>query len=74
MGLLLIRPAELLLFLTGADSPSASPNAISPFQGLPPRKRRILSELEFACLARVIHKRREKHGFLLTAWVFLVER
>jgi REP element-mobilizing transposase RayT len=34
-------------------------------------RRRILSELEFACLARVIHERREEHGFLLTAWVFL---
>jgi putative transposase len=33
--------------------------------------RRILSESEFACLARVIHERREEHGFLLTAWVFL---
>jgi REP element-mobilizing transposase RayT len=33
--------------------------------------RRILSELEFACLARVIHERREEQGFLLTAWVFL---
>jgi len=34
-------------------------------------RRRILSESEFACLARVIHERREEHGFLLTAWVFL---
>jgi putative transposase len=34
-------------------------------------RRRILSELEFACLARVIHERREEHGFLLSAWVFL---
>ena len=34
-------------------------------------KRRILSALEFACLARVIDERRQKHGFLLTAWVFL---
>jgi REP element-mobilizing transposase RayT len=34
-------------------------------------RRRILSESEFACLARVIQERREEHGFLLTAWVFL---
>jgi REP element-mobilizing transposase RayT len=34
-------------------------------------RRRILSESEFACLARVIHERREEHGFLLSAWVFL---
>ena len=33
--------------------------------------RRHLSDLEFACLAQVIRKRREKHGFLLSAWVFL---
>lgn len=33
--------------------------------------RRILSEAEFACLARVIHERRVEHGFSLTAWVFL---
>lgn len=32
-------------------------------------RRRILSESEFVCLARVIHERREKHGFLLSAWV-----
>ena len=36
---------------------------------LPPR--RILSESEFACLARVIDERRKEHGFLLGAWVFL---
>src|SRR5208337_1176848 len=34
-------------------------------------RRRILSELEFACLARVVHERREEQGFLLTAWAFL---
>ena len=34
-------------------------------------ERRILEESEFACLARVIRERRRKHGFLLTAWVFL---
>lgn len=34
-------------------------------------KRRILWQSEFACLARVIQARREKHAFLLTAWVFL---
>ncbi len=32
---------------------------------------RILSESEFACLARVIHERRDEHGFLLSARVFL---
>ena len=30
-----------------------------------------LSEPEFAILAQVIWERREQHGFLLTAWVFL---
>ena len=34
-------------------------------------RRRILSEAEFACLARVVQERRAEHGFLLTAWVFL---
>jgi REP element-mobilizing transposase RayT len=34
-------------------------------------KRGILGESEFAWLARAIHERRAKHGFLLTAWVFL---
>ena len=34
-------------------------------------ERRIIEESEFACLARVIRERRRKHGFLLTAWVFL---
>ena len=34
-------------------------------------RRRMLSELEFSGLARVIDERRQKHGFLLTAWVFL---
>ena len=36
---------------------------------LPHRGR--LEEPEFECLARVIRERREKHHFLLTAWVFL---
>lgn len=36
---------------------------------LPHRER--LEEPEFECLARVIRERREKHHFLLTAWVFL---
>jgi len=34
-------------------------------------RRRILTPEEFAMLAQVIHERRAKHGFLLTAWVFL---
>jgi len=34
-------------------------------------RRRILSESEFICLARAIHRRRAKLGFRLTAWVFL---
>jgi REP element-mobilizing transposase RayT len=34
-------------------------------------KRKTLAEPEFACLARVIHERREEHGFLVTAWVLL---
>jgi putative transposase len=34
-------------------------------------RRRPLGEAEFARLARVIRERRQKHGFLLTAWVFL---
>ena len=34
-------------------------------------RRGILSESEFACLARVIHERREEHGFLLRAGVLL---
>jgi putative transposase len=34
-------------------------------------RRRNLGESEFAWLARVIRERRRKHGFLLTAWVFL---
>src|ERR1017187_6520056 len=33
--------------------------------------RQKLSDSAFACLARVIGERRRKHGFLLTAWVFL---
>ena len=36
---------------------------------LPHRER--LGEREFECLARVVRERREKHHFLLTAWVFL---
>jgi REP element-mobilizing transposase RayT len=36
---------------------------------LPHRER--LEEPEFECLARVVRERREKHHFLLTAWVFL---
>ncbi len=34
-------------------------------------RRRMLSDSEFALLARAIQERREEHGFLLTAWVFL---
>jgi putative transposase len=34
-------------------------------------RRRILSDAEFAGLARVMGERRRKHGFLLPAWVFL---
>jgi putative transposase len=34
-------------------------------------KRRLLSDPDFACLARVVRERRIKHRFLLTAWVFL---
>jgi REP element-mobilizing transposase RayT len=34
-------------------------------------RRGILSESGFACLARVVQERREEHGFLLSAWVFL---
>ena len=33
--------------------------------------RGVLTASEFACLCEVIHERREKHGFLLSAWVFL---
>jgi putative transposase len=33
--------------------------------------RRLLTEAEFDCLARVVRERREKYHFLLTAWVFL---
>ena len=35
------------------------------------RCRGALEESEFQCLARVVRERREKHQFLLTAWVFL---
>lgn len=35
--------------------------------------RRTLSESEFALLAQVMRERREQHGFLLTAWVFLLD-
>jgi REP-associated tyrosine transposase len=31
----------------------------------------MFDEAELECLARVIRERRTKHGFLLTAWVFL---
>ena len=34
-------------------------------------RRLILSDSEFATLAEVIVQRREEHGFVLTAWVFL---
>lgn len=34
-------------------------------------RRRILSDSEFATLARVFDERRAEHGFVLTAWVFL---
>lgn len=34
-------------------------------------ERQVVSEREFACLARVIQERREEHRFLLTAWVLL---
>ena len=33
--------------------------------------RGILTASEFACLGGVIDERRKKHGFLLSAWVFL---
>jgi len=33
--------------------------------------RGILTASEFACWGGVIHERRKKHGFLLSAWVFL---
>jgi REP element-mobilizing transposase RayT len=32
--------------------------------------RGMLEEPEFECMARVLRERREKHHFLLTAWVF----
>jgi putative transposase len=35
------------------------------------RRRETLGEAEFEHLARVVRERREQHGFLLTAWVFL---
>jgi putative transposase len=35
------------------------------------RTRPVLNEDDFEILARVIEARREEHGFLLTAWVFL---
>ena len=31
----------------------------------------MVGESEFECLAGVVRERREKHHFLLTAWVFL---
>jgi hypothetical protein len=33
--------------------------------------RRMVEESEFECLAGVVRERREKHHFVLTAWVFL---
>lgn len=38
---------------------------------LPTRQK--LTEHEFAVLARVLRERRKEHGFLLTAWVFLLD-
>lgn len=35
------------------------------------RRRRVLSDSEFGCLGQTIRASRNKHGFLLTAWVFL---
>jgi REP element-mobilizing transposase RayT len=35
------------------------------------RTRAVLNEEDFEILARVMQARREEHGFLLTAWVFL---
>jgi putative transposase len=35
------------------------------------RTRAVLDEDDFEILARVMQARREEHGFLLTAWVFL---
>jgi putative transposase len=35
------------------------------------RTRAVLNEDDFEVLARVMQARREEHGFLLTAWVFL---
>ncbi|MCJ7502551.1 MAG: hypothetical protein MUP80_05765 [Acidobacteriia bacterium] len=35
------------------------------------RTRAVLNEDDFEILARVMQARREEHGFLLTAWVFL---
>ena len=34
-------------------------------------KRQVLSTADLNCLAQVIAERRTKHGFLVTAWVFL---
>jgi hypothetical protein len=31
-------------------------------------RRGLLTASEFACFGGVIHERREKHGFLLSAW------
>jgi len=33
--------------------------------------RRMVEESEFECLAGVVRERREKHHFVLRAWVFL---
>jgi putative transposase len=35
------------------------------------RRRDVLSAADLDCLAQVIAERRRKHGFLVTAWVFL---
>src|SRR5437773_394479 len=39
-----------------------------------PRHRRPLEEPERECWARVVSERREKHHFLLPAWVLLPDR
>ncbi len=35
------------------------------------RSRTVLQDADFACLARALARMRSKHGFALTAWVFL---
>jgi len=37
------------------------------------RTRAVLNEDDFEILARVMRARREEHGFLLSAWVFLLD-